>query len=184
MHITHLLGKPLPGRWRIALATLGVTACSTLALATVGSLPANAAGHAAVGFAPDIAAVRGASAPVLPGKANDRPFGLKTEMSHSKSVGYSTVYVWNCHGQNRPIAVSSFDYNTNSWQYHGVIRSQWDRPFIPRVCGPRISSPGMTISLQDGHQYYLVASDSGGVLATLNPLPGGNTAVFNWTVGS
>jgi glucosylceramidase len=36
MHITHALAQVLPGRWRSAVATLGVAFCSTIVLAIAG----------------------------------------------------------------------------------------------------------------------------------------------------
>lgn len=43
MHITHALGRSLPGRWRLTVATLIVAVCITLAVAISGSALAVAA---------------------------------------------------------------------------------------------------------------------------------------------
>jgi hypothetical protein len=181
MHITRASGDRLPGRWRVAVATLAAAACMTLALAAVGSSLANAAQHS-TGSGQDVAAPGVAGPSLSPGTTSHSQFGSMTETSlKSLAPGISTVYIWNCHTERLPVKIWSWDYNTSLWQYHGEIAEQYTDGTYGS-CGPGISTAGVTVGLQDGHKYRLYAFDQNGVHAVADPVPGGTTYVWAWTI--
>jgi hypothetical protein len=171
MHITDTLGRLLGGRSRRAVAMLIVAFCATLALTISTPGPASAAPTADTSSLPDLASARGTSTVVPSGKANRGQFSMRTDKSGTRVAGYALVHIWNCYV--RPLNIFLRDHTGGGgWQYRQTI---W------RGCG---GEPGLTLSLQDGHTYSVVAVDSatGAVRAGLDHIPGGTTHVGYWTI--
>jgi hypothetical protein len=144
----------------------------TIGIALLASFATSqAAAAASVQAAAAEKSAHGASTVVPSGKANHGQFSMKTEKSGARVAGYALVHIWNCYV--RPLNIFLRDHTGGGgWQYRQTI---WPG------CG---GAPGLTLSLQDGHTYSVVAVDSatGAVRAGLNHIPGGTTHVGYWAI--
>jgi hypothetical protein len=68
--------------------------------------------------------------------------------------GISRVDVFNCHSEERPVYVWTFDTTQNFWVERGKVAPMWNNG----SCGPLTSLP-FKVPLDHGHQYWFVVVD-------------------------